>query len=243
MNRKIVKRIIELVVEAHELARSIGIGNLLQPGLAKEMIVADLLGHDVIPSKRDADACDPNDPAIKYEYLSCKEGGSGQLDRMFKEPADKRAESLARITRNKMVYLAVFYKANQIKVKVIYELPPAVVVAETVRQLDRSRNAISHVGFSEELGGEEWKGRVPRQSGERRKLVAVNVIIGRWSSRFSVCDPRLHTGWQPVLRWAVMPAPPAMKSPVLDRCGCGTAGRTGRGRRPWSAGFPTPSRT
>lgn len=148
MSRKIVKQIIELVVKAHELGRSIGIGNLLQPGLVKEMIIADLLGHTVIASKRDADACDRNDPAIKYEYLSCKEGGSGQLDRMFKEPADKRAESLARITRNKMVYLAVFYKANQIKVKVIYELSPAVVVAETVRQLDRSRNAISHVRFS-----------------------------------------------------------------------------------------------
>ena len=67
------------------------------------MIIADPLGHDLITSKRDADACDPNDPTIKYEYLSCKEGGSGQLDRMFKEPPEKRAESLARITRNAMV--------------------------------------------------------------------------------------------------------------------------------------------
>jgi len=47
-----------------------------------------------------------------------------------------------------MVYFAVFYKKNQIKVKVIYELQPSVVLAETERQLDRSRNAISHVGFS-----------------------------------------------------------------------------------------------
>ncbi len=48
-----------------------------------------------------------------------------------------------------MVYLAIFYAANQTKIKVIYELDPSVVVAETERQLDRSRNAISHVGFSE----------------------------------------------------------------------------------------------
>jgi hypothetical protein len=33
---------------------------------------------------------------------------------------------------------------------VIYELNPADVVLETERQLERSKNAISHVGFSEE---------------------------------------------------------------------------------------------
>jgi hypothetical protein len=147
MAKEIIGRIIELMVKAQELAHTIGIGNLLQPGLVKEMIIADVLGHKLISSKRDADACDPNDPAIKYEYLSCKEGGSGQLDRMFKEPPDKRAESLARITRNRKAYFAIFYKDNQIKLKAIYELEPTVVLEETKRQLDRSRNAISHVGF------------------------------------------------------------------------------------------------
>lgn len=94
MSRKVYQRIIELVLSAAELARSVGIQNLLQPGLVKEMIIADILEHDLITSKRAADACDPNDPSIVYEYLSCKEGGSGQLDRMFKEPLSKREESL-----------------------------------------------------------------------------------------------------------------------------------------------------
>jgi len=148
MARAIYHTIIELVLKAAELARSIGISNLLQPGLVKEMIIADILGHELIHSKRDADAHAPDNPNEKYEYLSCKEGGSGQLDRMFKEPADKRAESLTRITRNSKVYFAVFYASNQTKCKVVYELDPEVLVAETERQLDRSRNAISHVGFS-----------------------------------------------------------------------------------------------
>lgn len=112
MARQIVRKILELVIKAQELARSIGISNLLQPGLVKEMIIADLLRHDLITSKRDADVYDPNDPSIKYEYFSYKEGGSGQLDRMFKEPPDKRAESLVRITRNAEVYFAVFHKKN-----------------------------------------------------------------------------------------------------------------------------------
>lgn len=150
MTRDIYRKIINLVLKAADLARSIGISNLLQPGLVKEMIIADILGHELIHSKRDADAHAPGNPEEKDEYLSCKEGGSGQLDRMFKEPADKRAESLARITRNCRVYFAVFYESNQTKCKVIYELTPDVVVQETERQLDRSRNAISHVGFSED---------------------------------------------------------------------------------------------
>ncbi len=149
MAREIYKKIVDLVLKAAELARTVGVHNILQPGLVNEMILAEVLGHKVIISKRAADACDIDDESIQYEYLSCKVGGSGQLDRMFKEPADKRAESLNRIWRNRKVYLAIFYSSNQTKIKVIYELEPLVVVTETERQLDRSRNAISHVGFSE----------------------------------------------------------------------------------------------
>ena len=149
MVRHIYRKIIDLVLQAAELARSIGISNLLQPGLVKEMIIADILGHELIHAKRDADAHAPGNPTEKYEYLSCKEEGRGQLDRMFKEPAAKRAASLSRITRNRKVYLAVFYAADQTKCKVIYELEPQVVVEETERQLDQSKNVISHVGFSE----------------------------------------------------------------------------------------------
>ena len=77
MANEILRKIVALIRQAQELARGIGIPNLLQPGLVKEMMIADMLGHRLITSKRDADACDPNDPTVKYEYLSCKEGGSG----------------------------------------------------------------------------------------------------------------------------------------------------------------------
>ena len=149
MASDVLKAIIDLVRKAANLARSIGIPNLLQPGLVKEMIIADILGHRLITSKRDADACDRDDASILYEYLSCKEGGTGQIDRLFKEPPAKRAESLERIRRNKWIYLAVFREDNQTEVAVIYELDPEVVLRETERQLDASKNAISHVGFSE----------------------------------------------------------------------------------------------
>jgi len=144
-------------MKASELARTVGINNLLQPGLVKEMIIADILDHKLIISKRNADAHDPDDPTILYEYLSCKEGGSGQLDRMFKNPPEKREESLDRIWRNNKIYLAVFYSSDQIKVKEIFELEPETVAAETERKLNRSQNNISHVGFSVRWARENGK--------------------------------------------------------------------------------------
>lgn len=154
LKQKIISEIIKLVRKAQMLALKIGIPNILQPGLVKEMIISEILGHDLISSKRNADACDKNNPSIKYEYLSCYEGGTGQLDRMFKSPVEKRAESLQRITRNKMIYFAIFYKNNPLKVKVIYGIKPSVLMRETERQLDRSSNYIFHVGFSEDWAEE-----------------------------------------------------------------------------------------
>ena len=149
MGRDVYRAIIELVRKAAQLAQSIGINNLLQPGLVKEMIIADILGHELIHAKRGADAHTPGKPDEMYEYLSCKEGGSGQLDRMFKAPPEKRKESLKRITRNHRIYFAVFYKKEQTKCKVIYEIMPDILLKETKRKLKQSKNDMSHVGFSE----------------------------------------------------------------------------------------------
>jgi len=51
-----IRRIIKLVMQAQELASQIGISNILQPGLVKEMLIAETLGHKLIYSKRDSDA-------------------------------------------------------------------------------------------------------------------------------------------------------------------------------------------
>ncbi|MDE0471305.1 MAG: hypothetical protein OXH57_05140 [Ekhidna sp.] len=162
MKKEIIRKIIHLITQAQELAFKIGIPNILQPGLVKEMIISEKLGHELVHSKRDADACDPNNAGIKYEYLSCYEGGSGQLDRMFKEPKDKREESLSRIWRNNKSYFAIFYKDKPLKIKVIYEIEPKVLATETERQLDRSRNAISHIGINE--GWANRNGRIVYQN-------------------------------------------------------------------------------
>ena len=154
MNKKIVQKIIQLVKQAQKYALKIGIPNILQPGLVKEMIIAETLGHTLIYTKRDADAHDSNNPNIKYEYLSCYEGGTGELDRMFKLPEEQRENSLERIRRNTKIYLAIFYKENPLSIKVIYEIEPETLEIETIRKLNNSRNSISHVGFSEKWAKE-----------------------------------------------------------------------------------------
>jgi hypothetical protein len=68
---------------------------------------------------------------------------------MFKSPKEAREKSLYRILRNQKIYLAVFYKEIPLKIKVIYEIEPEILSNEAERQLDRSSNNISHVGFSE----------------------------------------------------------------------------------------------
>jgi|TARA_Y100000034_G_scaffold8058_1_gene8792 hypothetical protein len=140
--------IIEDILRASKMAKKLGIDNILQPGLVKEMIIADLLNHTIILTKHDADAHHPNNPQEKYEYLSCKEGGSGQMDRMFKSPPDKRKRSILRITRNDKIYYAVFYKNDQTKCKEIYEIEPSIMLKEANRQLDACSNDIAHLGFS-----------------------------------------------------------------------------------------------
>lgn len=161
--------IVRLVREAAKLAKALGIDNILQPGLIKEMILSDILGHRLISSKRHADACDPYDESILYEYLSCKEGGSGQLDRMFARPPEKRTVSMRRITRNDKVYFAVFRAEDQLDVKVIYELDPKVVLYEVERQLDASANAISHVGLSERWAAKHGRVVYPKPAKETRR--------------------------------------------------------------------------
>jgi len=67
---------------------------------------------------------------------------------MFSSPADKRAKSLERITRNTAIYCAVFDVESPLDVLAIYEVPVDAMMHEAGRQLDASRNEISHIGFT-----------------------------------------------------------------------------------------------
>ena len=51
-----ISQIVEYVKKAQEIATRYGYKNLLQPGLVKELIIGDLLGHEVHRTKHQADA-------------------------------------------------------------------------------------------------------------------------------------------------------------------------------------------
>jgi hypothetical protein len=144
MSPEDTKRVVELVRTAQEIASSNGI-NILQPGLIKELVIAESLGHVVYPSKHGKDASS-SDGKDSYEYLTCKAGGTFQFDRMFKSPPEKRAKSLNRITRNKNVYCVVF--DDPLVIKEVWDIPITTLTKEIERQLDSSKNDISHVSVS-----------------------------------------------------------------------------------------------
>jgi len=143
-----LKKIVTLVKEAQKIASELGYINLFQPGLVKELIIGAALGHEVHTTKHEADAWDPKDPSKLYEYLSCWEGGTFQLDRMFKNPEEKKKKSLLRISRNDCFYCAVFKQEAPLDIKAIYKVSTENIMKETERQLAASSNDISHVGFT-----------------------------------------------------------------------------------------------
>lgn len=143
-----INEIIQHVKRAQVIASAHGLSNLLQPGLVKELVIAEILDHEIHKTKHEPDAWDKKDPSLKFEYLSCFQGGTFQFDRMFKAPADKRKKSLDRIARNSKIFCAIFKEDSPLDVEAIYEVNVKTVLKETERQLDRSSNDISHVGYT-----------------------------------------------------------------------------------------------
>lgn len=144
---KVYSQIIGKAIELSKLAQKSGINNVFQVGLIREIIIANTLGHILKTGKRDADAYNPKDATIVYEYLTCNEGGSGQIDRMFSD--NRRYDSLKRISRNHKIFLAVFYKSDPLKIKLIFEIKPDIALSNAEYQLNRTQNIISHISFSE----------------------------------------------------------------------------------------------
>lgn len=133
-----VREIVAHIRAAQELATGLGIPNILQPGLVKELILAEALGHTPITSKASADARDAE--GRLYEYLcSLSTSNNFQIDRVTQENRE-------RITRNEAFYFAFF--SDSITLAEICRVATPLVLQEAERQLARSRNDISHLNLS-----------------------------------------------------------------------------------------------
>lgn len=158
-NDKKIKKLIEDTEKIAEEWAKLGV-NMFQPGAIKELKIAQKLGHLWVSSKHDADACDVNDRAIEYEYLSGAEGGSGQIDRFFKDDPynekqhKKYLKSMERVDRNNKFFLTFNNPKQPLDIVKIYEIPTQNIKEEVNKQLQKSSNNISHISFNEKFGKE-----------------------------------------------------------------------------------------
>jgi len=115
--------------------------DLLTPGFIKEWMVSEILGHQCHKTKHGADAYS-QDGTEKYEYLSCKEGGSFQLDRIHEE-------NLHRVERNDAIFFALFDKDNGLKCKGIWKCDTPTFLEGVKTKISSARKESSkHVSFS-----------------------------------------------------------------------------------------------
>jgi len=137
--------LIELLQQAQQIAlEKHGVSNILQPGVIKELMMAEVLGHELLPQKDSADAEDQR--GNTFEYLASikridvktNRGCSFQMDRMTRE-------NLHRVTRNSAFYFGIF--SDHLALAEIWRVEIPAVLAEVERQLDRCKNEIAHVNF------------------------------------------------------------------------------------------------
>jgi hypothetical protein len=105
-------------------------------------MVSKILGHACHRTKHGPDATSL-DGTEHYEYLSCKEGGSFQLDRIHED-------NLHRIERNNAFYFASFNKENGLNCRKIWRGETPVVLTEAREKIGRMSESSKHIGFSEE---------------------------------------------------------------------------------------------
>jgi hypothetical protein len=138
-------QLFELLKQAQKIAlNDFGVTNILQPGVIKELMMAELLGHELIPQKDSADAKDAD--GNFYEYLASirrvnvktNKGCSFQMDRVT-------SNNLSRVTRNSAFFFGIF--KDHLEVEAIWRLETPIVLDEVKRQLDSCRNEIAHVNF------------------------------------------------------------------------------------------------
>ena len=114
--------------------------DLLTPGFIKEWLVSKILNHSCHKTKHGPDATSL-DGLEHYEYLSCKEGGSFQLDRIHKD-------NLHRIERNNAFYFALFDKEQGLNCIKIFKGDTSVVLSEAKEKIAKMSESSKHIGFS-----------------------------------------------------------------------------------------------
>ena len=136
-----MKEFFSLVSRLNELKNEMGFEqDLLTPGFIKEVIIASKLNHYVHRTKHGPDAYSDSSESVSYEYLTCKKGGSFQLDRIHEG-------NLHRIERNDKFYFSSFNK-DGISLEEVYEVETDKVLTEGKVKIKNMSPTSKHIGFS-----------------------------------------------------------------------------------------------
>ena len=131
-----------LVTELNELKNELGFTqDLLTPGFIKEVVMGSKLNHYVHRTKHGPDAYNDETESKSYEYLTCKKGGSFQLDRIHNN-------NLHRIERNDTFYFGSFNKDDGITLEQVYEVDTDKVLTEAKTKISKMSASSNHIGFS-----------------------------------------------------------------------------------------------
>ena len=137
-----MKEFFSLVERLNELKNEMGFEqDLLTPGFIKEVIIASKLNHYVHRTKHGPDAYSDETESVPYEYLTCKKGGTFQLDRIHED-------NLHRIERNDMFYFGSFNKKDGICLEEVYEVETDKVLTEGKVKIKNMSPTSKHIGFS-----------------------------------------------------------------------------------------------
>lgn len=117
--------------------------DLLTPGFLKEWMISEILGHQCHKTKHGPDATSQDGSEV-YEYLTCKDGGSFQLDRIHKG-------NLHRVERNDAIYFALFDKQDGLECQKIWRCDTETFLTEVVRKLQTMSESSRHISI-----GKTW---------------------------------------------------------------------------------------
>ena len=137
-----MKEFFSLVSRLNELKNEMGFEqDLLTPGFIKEVLMGSKLDHYVHRTKHGPDAYSDETESVPYEYLTCKKGGTFQLDRIHED-------NLHRIERNDMFYFGSFNKKDGISLEEVYEVETDKVLTEGKVKIKNMSPTSKHIGFS-----------------------------------------------------------------------------------------------
>ena len=138
---RLMTEFFNLVTRLNEVKNLMGFEqDLLTPGFIKEVMAGSKLNHYIHKTKHGPDAYSDENLTEAYEYLSCKEGGTFQLDRI-------NGKNLHRIKRNDKFYFILFNKDDGITIKEIYIMDTPIVLSEAKVKISKMSKTSNHIGF------------------------------------------------------------------------------------------------